>query len=180
MYKYVYSRPTYLCTVDQTFNNVWLKTTSPLPTERKHTAARVQHCKEETTTANSYCEFYNTLHYITITITVTSTIAITITITIAITLHYIDTYIHTYANILSPKFRVGPEMGYTLYPKKNAFKFRKPGWTIWTKPFGQQVRPLFTNSKNTYDNNNKNNNRWSYQQPQRQRQRQQPQQPQHP
>ena len=40
----MYNRPTYLCTVDQTFNNVWLKTRAQYPTERKHTAARVQHC----------------------------------------------------------------------------------------------------------------------------------------
>ena len=47
IYKYVYRKPTYLCTVDQTFNNVWLKwfkTTAQCPKERKHTAARVQHC----------------------------------------------------------------------------------------------------------------------------------------
>ena len=49
--KYVYSRPTYLYTNIQTFDNVWLKwlkTTVPRDnSERNNTAARVQHCIQQ-------------------------------------------------------------------------------------------------------------------------------------
>ena len=35
IYKHVYNRPTYLCTVVQTFNNVWLKDKSPVHKREK-------------------------------------------------------------------------------------------------------------------------------------------------
>ena len=52
--KYVYSRPTYLYTNIQTFDNVWLK--CPETTAREtNTAARVQHCIQQ---GESCCEFF--------------------------------------------------------------------------------------------------------------------------
>ena len=56
--KYVYSRPTYLYTNIQTFDNVWLKTTVPRDnSERnKHSCA----CSTLHSTGESCCEFFNT------------------------------------------------------------------------------------------------------------------------
>ena len=69
--KYVYSRPTYLYTNIQTFDNVWLKTTVPRDnSERnKHSCA----CSTLHSTGESCCEFFNT---------------------------YIHTHIHTYIHTI--------------------------------------------------------------------------------
>ena len=86
--KYVYSRPTYLYTNIQTFDNVWLKwlkTTVPRDnSERNNTAARVQHCIQQGKAAVNFS---------------------------------IHTYIHTYTHIYIHTYIYTQNVWYSWFPK---------------------------------------------------------------